>query len=355
LHYRPDHWTPDSSNPRASTAIFSSPELVLAFYSLLLVAASFCGGWLPFAVELTHRRIQMMVSLVGGLMLGIGQFHMLPHAVAELGPGSLDRAIGWMMFGLLVMFFLIRAFHFHQHDVESPLAIPETGDRCEDPSHDHGHHHEHGHDHDHVHHHEHGHQHGHAHNHPHVAHRMSFVGIAIGMALHSFIDGFALAASIQADAGQGSHRLVYGLGTFVAILLHKPLDAISVTSIMAAGGWSAGWRHAVNAGFALICPLGAVAFLLGIDQFVEYRHVIIGSALAFSAGVFVCIALGDLLPELEFHSHDRVKLSAMLLLGVSLAYGIGLLEPKHTHNYQPAATEEAARIESVHKPAMPTP
>jgi zinc and cadmium transporter len=53
--------------------------------------------------------------------------------------------------------------------------------------------------------------------------------------------------------------------------------------------------------------------------------------LAFSAGVFVCIALSDLLPEVEFHSHDRVPLSASLVLGLVLAWAIGFLEPEHTH------------------------
>jgi zinc and cadmium transporter len=280
----------------------------------------------------------MMVSLVGGLMLGIGLFHMLPHAVAEMGPASLDWAIGWMMFGLLAMFFLIRAFHFHQHDVERPLAVPETGDRCDDPSHDH----EHQHDHEHLEHHgrlEHGHSHSHGH-HAH-AHKLSFVGVAVGMTMHTLIDGLALAASVQADYSHGNHNGLYGLGTFAAILLHKPLDAISVTSMMAVGGWSAASRQAVNAGFALLCPLGAALFLLGMDQFSASQQVVVGSALAFSAGVFVCISLGDLLPEVEFHSHDRVKLSAMLLLGVALAWGIGLLEPKHAHSPAAAASSPA--------------
>ena len=57
-------------------------------------------------------------------------------------------------------------------------------------------------------------------------------------------------------------------------------------------------------------------------------HAIVGCALAFSAGVFICISLSDLLPELEFHAHDRFKLSLALLLGVAAAWGIGYLEPE---------------------------
>ncbi|MHC5543735.1 ZIP family metal transporter, partial [Singulisphaera rosea] len=42
------------------------------------------------------------------------------------------------------------------------------------------------------------------------------------------------------------------------------------------------------------------------------------AALAFSAGTFLCIALSDLLPELQFHAHDRLTLSASLLAGFFL-------------------------------------
>jgi zinc and cadmium transporter len=57
----------------------------------------------------------------------------------------------------------------------------------------------------------------------------------------------------------------------------------------------------------------------------------VGGALAFSAGVFVCIALSDLLPEVEFHSHDRVPLSLAFLAGLVLSWAIGFLEPEHSH------------------------
>jgi zinc and cadmium transporter len=57
----------------------------------------------------------------------------------------------------------------------------------------------------------------------------------------------------------------------------------------------------------------------------------VAAALAFSAGAFICIALSDLLPEVHFHSHDRTKLTVAFLLGIGLAYGIGVLEPANFH------------------------
>ena len=90
----------------------------------------------------------------------------------------------------------------------------------------------------------------------------------------------------------------------------------------------------VNLIFALICPAGALAFMFSVGS-VEgaMEHVVVGCALAFSAGVFLCISLTDLLPELQFHSHDRIKLSVSLLLGVVLAGAIGLLKGEHLHNH----------------------
>jgi zinc and cadmium transporter len=61
--------------------------------------------------------------------------------------------------------------------------------------------------------------------------------------------------------------------------------------------------------------------------------VVLGCALAFAAGVFLCIALADLLPEVAFHTHDRLQLTVSLLLGIALAWSIGLFEPQHSHSH----------------------
>ncbi|MDF1745446.1 MAG: ZIP family metal transporter [Gimesia sp.] len=298
---------------------------LLGIYCTVIVFSSLLGGWLPSMIRLTHTRMETLISFVGGLMLGIGVFHLLPHAVAEMG--SIDRAVWWMMAGILVLFFLLRTFHFHQH------GTVELDDDEKDQAHDH----------DCDHHHAHAPVHSHAHS-----HKLSWVGIALGLALHTLIDGLALGASIIAEQHHEVFLSLFGLGTFLAITLHKPLDAVSITSLMAAGGWSAGWRNAVNIGFAMMCPLGAILFFLGVQQFSGNQHVIIGCALAFSAGVFICISLGDLLPEMEFHSHNRFRLSFVLLLGIALAYGIGFIEPGHVHDHGTHA-HDSSKTKAEHK------
>ena len=76
---------------------------VIGIYSLLIVAGSLCGGTIPLLVNLTHRRMQLVISLVAGLMLGVGVFHMIPHGISELDEmevsNSIDQGMLWMMFG----------------------------------------------------------------------------------------------------------------------------------------------------------------------------------------------------------------------------------------------------------------
>jgi zinc and cadmium transporter len=62
----------------------------VAVYCLLIVFASLSGGWLPLAMRLSHTRMQLMMSFVAGLMLGVAILHLLPHAMAELN--NIDAA-----------------------------------------------------------------------------------------------------------------------------------------------------------------------------------------------------------------------------------------------------------------------
>lgn len=282
---------------------------LLVIYCAAIAIASALGGSIPSFVKLTHRRIQLTISLVSGVMLGVALLHLLPHSIQVLQNVELASAV--CLGGLLFMFFMVRMFHFHQHD----LAVDHEHEHKQKElcDHDHDQHHVHCDDHD-------------------GKLDLSWVGLCFGLAVHTLIDGIALAAAVQS----GSRGLSFaGLSVFLAIVLHKPLDALSITSLMAARGWDPSKQLTVNLVFALMCPLGALLFALGVDQLTEMRDIVLGVALAFSAGIFLCISLGDLLPEVHFHSHDRLQLSAMLLLGVAIAWLIELM-PGHQHRmFQP--------------------
>jgi zinc and cadmium transporter len=288
--------------------------MLLIVYCICIVLASLAGGALPSLVKLTHRWMQVVMSFVGGLMLGVALLHLIPHSVHE--QGSIDRTAIWVLAGLLVMFLLIRVFHVHAHE------HGDTSD-AQDPHH---------HDHDHQGPCDHGHHHEPAESH---THPFNWLGLAFGLSLHTLIDGLALGAAVAAESHEHTGFYLAGFGTFLAVALHKPLDALSITSLMTASGrWSREAIWLANFCFALMCPLGALGFVFGVGALLGDQHVVIGCALAFAAGVFLCISLADLLPEVAFHAHDRGRLTLALALGVALAWGIGFLEPRHNHGPQ---------------------
>lgn len=309
---------------------------LLLFYCFAVFAAGILGGWIPRRLHMTHTRTQMMMSLVAGLMLGVASFHMIPHSVFGAG-GDIDFSMQWVMAGLVFMLLMLRLFHFHQHD------FPDPDGRCDG-----------GHDHqdqqraqgtdsaddndvsqasmavDHAHTHTHAHAKTHDHDHLHPAPargRFSWLGLALGLGIHTLIDGVALGAVMQ--SGHGTDAIL-GIGVFLAVLLHKPLDSLSIETVMAASGWSLAHRRLANFVFAALCPLAALLFYAGVDV-MSGDSLLLPAALAFSAGAFMCIALGDLLPEVQFHSHDRFKLTALFLIGIGLAFAIGSVEPGHLH------------------------
>jgi zinc and cadmium transporter len=97
----------------------------------------------------------------------------------------------------------------------------------------------------------------------------------------------------------------------------------------------------LNALFALATPLGVALFYLGANHIAHSNVVFLGCALAFCAGTFLCIASSDLLPELQFHSHDRLKLSIALMLGIGIAVLIGKLEDHDNEQKAPSTNIQA--------------
>jgi zinc and cadmium transporter len=277
---------------------------LLTIYCALVLVASLAGGWVLLIIHPTHTRLQMAISFVAGLMLGIALLHFLPDADAQLH--SLDRTTAWMLGGFLVMFFLQRFFHFHHHD--SAEGDPEDCDHAHTAPDIHNH--------DHAH---------HAHTlADKSAQQLSWVGTALGLSLHSLLDGVALAAAVE--AGVHGHVKLAGLGVALVVILHKPFDAMAISTLMTAGGSSRLSRHILNGLFALVSPVGAVLFYVGASRFANSDVAFLGCALAFCAGTFLCIASSDLLPELQFHSHDRFKLSVALLAGLAVAIVIKCFE-----------------------------
>jgi zinc and cadmium transporter len=250
--------------------------LNLALYCLAIALASALGGVLPLVTHLTHTRMQVFLSFAAGVMLGAVFFHMLPDAVAQGGSGTLK----WTCLGLLSLFFLERFFSFHQHEVPQDHQT-------------------------------------HAHEGAHQGAELHWGVAAVGLAAHTLVGGFALASAVAASTA--SDRSGTAWGVFLATLLHKPADSLTIVSLMVRSGTSRTYAHIVNFAYALLVPLGVAGFFIFRDAMaVQTQTGFTTAALAFSGGTFLCIALSDLLPELQFHKHDRLALSVALLLGLGL-------------------------------------
>ncbi len=303
--------------PEVDAPVSSLPPLLLTGYCVAVMLASLAGGCLPAALRMSHTTSQTVASLAGGLMLGIAVFHLLPHS---LHSGiSANWAMQCVMAGIVTMFLLIRCFHFHHH---GPLEISTAE---EEPCSDHCDHHSDSEgdvSHSRV---------ADESPHCHHAHELSWLGIMAGLSLHSLLDGIALAASVNSESRHSVFLSLAGFGTFLAVLVHKPLDAISITSLMVFARWERSAILRANLLFSLLCPVGVMLFSAGVSQVGTFQQVLVPSALAFSSGVFLCIALSDLLPEMEFHSHNRLLLTTALLSGILIAYGITFLESAGLH------------------------
>ena len=105
----------------------------------------------------------------------------------------------------------------------------------------------------------------------------------------------ALGVSIQAGLLYESGTMVAGLSVFLAVLLHKPLDAYSIIGMMNATGCSSRTRFLANIGFALLCPLiTALTFWFVVIFNALQLEALIGYALAFAAGPFFAVISSEL-------------------------------------------------------------
>jgi zinc and cadmium transporter len=266
----------------------------LTVYCAAILLFSLLGGSVPFLWRPTHSRLQMYLSLSAGVMLGASFFHVMPDAMEKAG-----SSFGWWMaLGVVGLFCIERFLAAHSHEVDSKLQQ------------------------DHVH--EPGCEHDHEHRAaPAVAGWMAVLGLTI----HTFMNGVGLAGAVKFDTENGAAAALPGLALFLAIFLHKPADALSISTVLSRRGISRGKLFLVQIGFALMVPVGVAAFWYTSGEIKEsLANQLTGAALAFSAGTFLFIALSDLLPEVQFHRHDRVPLSLALIAGVLLMGGIAVLE-----------------------------
>lgn len=244
--------------------------------------------------EVSHTRTQIFISLVAGFILGMAIFHLMPQGYHNIsGPDAFEKTIQMVALGIVLMVCLLVASHYHVHDVG------QTSGEVDDSTRE---------------------------NHAQLGHVAlpSVLAMSLGLGLHIVYEGLGIGASVVEGTDVRS-QLLPGLAVFLAVLLHKPLDTYSIVGLMRVTGFARRQRIQANLFFSLLGPVSMIVVFLGLNA-LSGNETIVGYVLAFTSGVFLCIALTDLLPELSFHSGERVKLLAALCIGFGLAFGLYLFE-----------------------------
>lgn len=130
----------------------------------------------------------------------------------------------------------------------------------------------------------------------------------VGLLLHTFFDGVAIASAflVRADLG---------IMVFIAIFLHKLPEGVTISSLMLAGGRSGG--RAVAAATLL-----GIATLVGV-VLTDELGFLVQHGLALSAGVTIYVAASNLVPE--FQGKKGWTLPAAFFTGAAIFFATKML------------------------------
>jgi len=224
-----------------------------------LVATAVVGGLLPLASRRTERGLHLLVAFATGVFLGIVFLHLLPETAAlaaERGGGRIWPAL---LLGVVGLYLLEK------------LLLPRLLGAD-----------------------------------PHLAVGW---GSLVGLSLHAFTTGLALAA-LEPDVATP---------VVLSVAAHKPAEGFSLATVLLLAGQGRR-RIALTVGlFALITPVG----LLVGNSLVNGASA--GGApgiTALATGTFLYVALCNLLPE-SFHERgDPGTKLALLVVGVLAVAGV---------------------------------
>src|SRR2546425_409221 len=137
----------------------------------------------------------------------------------------------------------------------------------------------------------------------HAVNRVAGTSALVGLLLHTFFDGVAIASAFLV-------RPALGVMVFIAIFLHKLPEGVTVSSLMMAGGRSGG--QAIGAA----AMLGA-ATLAGV-ALTDQISFLIHHGLALSAGVTISVGALERVPEVQ--GVRGWKLPAAFFAGAAVFY-----------------------------------
>ncbi len=224
-----------------------------ALLGLIAAAGNVLGGYFVVRREWPRKYLQYFLALGAGYMLSVAFVEVIPESVHLAG----ENALLFVLLG----YFLI---HLFEHTIAPHFHFGEETHTEEM----HGHH----------------------------ARRT----VLLGMAIHTFFDGVAIAAGFLVSTW-------LGMVIFVAVFLHKLPEGFTVASVVLASGQ--GKRNAVRAaGLLGAATLAGVLLTTLLQSQLKY-------ALPLSGGVTVYVAATDLLPEVNREPNWRMAF--LVFIGVA--------------------------------------
>jgi len=228
------------------------PILVSIALGLTAAAANVFGGAIIVQKNWDRRFLNYFVALGAGFMLATALVEMVPESLALRG-----RNAGFL---ILLGYLLI---HFFEHTVTPHFHFGEET------------------------------------HHDEFAHTHKGYSVLVGLIIHTFFDGIAIASGFIV-----SNWL--GWIIFTAVFLHKIPEGFTVSSVMLAGGSSRASAWGASA------ILGA-ATVAGVMTMALFRHEI-AFGLPLSAGVTIYVAASDLIPEVN--KEPGVRMALLVFVGV---------------------------------------
>ena len=247
-----------------------SVRIVLAtVLGVVAAGGNVLGGYFVVHRDWPRRFLKYFLALGAGYMLAV--------ALAEVIPESLRLGGENALLFVLIGFFLVHAFehtlapHFHS----APVYVQAEGALGEVHGEVHG---------------------GHSHE---IAPQHSRSTVMVGLVIHTFFDGVAIAAGFMVSTWLGAV-------IFFAVFLHKVPEGFTVASLELAGGH--GKKSAMRAaGLLGAATLAGVLLTSQLQNQLKY-------ALPLSGGVALYVAATDLLPEVNREPGWRMPL--LVLVGV---------------------------------------
>ena len=239
--------------------------LAAALISFSAFASALFGGMLAMRA-IGH--VGLVIAFGAGIRIGAAFFDLIPESVEHVG--SLNQAMIFTALGFLSFYAIEKLTALHVgHETATEL--------------DHG---------DAEHHH------------------IGLIG-AIGMSLHSFLDGVALAAGLTVGGG-------LGLVIAVVVVVHRFSDGIGIVSLLLASRTP---RDQIFRWVALVALAPVAGVVVGL--LLPIPDLVLGAMLAVFAGFFLYIGAAELLPEA--HRNDRSRwVVAATLAGVLAIYAFSM-------------------------------